>query len=142
MDPTEKQKLAFKKTSEYLGNKGKALKEAGYSESVTKSPKVVTESKGWKKLCKEYLPDEDIAKIHRKLLKKEEVLKEYNNTTKKIEIIKTGQPHSDAKGAVDMAYKIKGKYSAEKKEHTFGDLNSEDLTKELAQLLAGIMTKE
>ena len=51
VEPTEKQKEAAdiiiaQKAAKKV-NKGKALKEAGYSESVQKNPKLVTKSKGF-----------------------------------------------------------------------------------------------
>ena len=46
--PTAKQKKAVMNISENLRSKGEALKEAGYSDIVCKSPTIVTESKGFK----------------------------------------------------------------------------------------------
>jgi hypothetical protein len=36
------------------GNKGKALKDAGYSDATAKNPKLVLESKGFMELCDQY----------------------------------------------------------------------------------------
>lgn len=54
--PTRKQKLAFKKSFENLGNikpLGTALLEAGYSKNVANNPIIVTQSKGFKQLAEE-----------------------------------------------------------------------------------------
>jgi hypothetical protein len=107
---TTRQKTAAKKISGNIGNKGskksmgKILKEAGYSDSVCKTPSRVTESKGWKELMEEYFPADKIYKIHKKLLNKKEIV------SYKGEFIKTRQPHSDVKYALDMIYKLKGFY--------------------------------
>lgn len=107
---TTRQKIAAKKLSENIRNQGskkpmgKILKEAGYSESVSKSPQRVTETKGWKELMEEYFPNEYIYKIHKKILDKKEII------VYKGEFIKTRQPHSDVKYALDMIYKLKGLY--------------------------------
>lgn len=45
--------------------------------------------------------------------------------------------NNKAKG-LDMFFKIKGKYEATKHQHEFGGVNSDELTKRLAQLLAEI----
>lgn len=108
---TTKQKIAVKKLSENIRNTkskstslGKILRESGYSESVSKSPQRVTESKGWKELMEECFPTEKIYKIHKKILDKKEII------AYKGEFIKTRQPHSDVKYALDMIYKLKGLY--------------------------------
>jgi hypothetical protein len=107
---TTKQKIAAKKLSENIRKQGQKkpmqeiLKESGYSESVSKSPQRVTESKGWKELMEEYFPAENIYRIHKKLLNKKEII------AYKGEFIKTRQPHSDVKYALDMIYKLKGLY--------------------------------
>jgi hypothetical protein len=52
----------------------------------------------------EYFPADKIYKIHKKLLNKKEIV------SYKGEFIKTRQPHSDVKYALDMIYKLKGFY--------------------------------
>jgi len=60
---TLKQKLALKKLSENVGMPiGKAMKEAGYTEATSKTPKRLTATKGWAELLEEYLPDKKIIK--------------------------------------------------------------------------------
>lgn len=107
---TTRQKTAAKKLSENIGNKGskksmgEILKEAGYSDSVSKTPSRVTKSKGWQELMEEYFPAEYLMKIHKKILNKKEIIS-YRG-----EYIKTRQPHSDVKYALEMLYKMKGYY--------------------------------
>lgn len=54
MTPTPKQLIAPQKISE-AGDKGKGLLAAGYSKSVSESPTIVTESKGYKEAAKPYV---------------------------------------------------------------------------------------
>lgn len=135
---TTKQKIAAKKLSENIRKQGQKkpmqeiLQESGYSESVSKSPQRVTESKGWKELMDEYFPAEKIYRIHKKLLNKKEII------AYKGEFIKTRQPHSDVKYALDMIYKLKGLY----KENEFSisisnaidSMSMEELDEEIGHL--------
>ena len=70
---TARQKRAFTFLSENIRNPkpiplGQILIRAGYSEIVAKSPTLVTESKGFQELLEEYLPDDEIQKVHREVL--------------------------------------------------------------------------
>lgn len=87
------------------------LVNAGYGKGVAKTPDRVIESVGVQKELERLMPDEALADIHAKLLRKQEVI-----VSKDDGIQFTGQPHSDVKGALDMAYKLKGAYAAEKHE--------------------------
>lgn len=66
---TIKQREAVKKTLENHGNVSKAMLEVGYSPNTAKNPKILTDSKGWQELMDKYLPDKDLAKVHRQGLK-------------------------------------------------------------------------
>lgn len=55
--PNMRQKKAFENVLENGGNLGKALVDAGYSETTSKRPKKVTETKGWKELLDKYIDD-------------------------------------------------------------------------------------
>ena len=107
--PTKKQEIAVQKLSENIRNpKGKkvtmkkVLKESGYSESVCNSPQRVTKTKGWNELLEEKFPQEKLLKLHEKILNKSEIV------SYKGDVIKTGQPHSDSKSALEMVYRLKG----------------------------------
>ena len=76
----------------------KEMLKVGYSKNTSKQPGKVTKSDGWAELMDKYLPDKDLAKVHKQLLK-----------------------HKDwrAKDAgLDKGYKVKGKYAPEKVEVT------------------------
>ena len=85
-----------------------------------KKPKII-------KAIHEALPDDLLAEKHLELLNKKEVILIHGKENK-IEF--TEQPHSDVKGALDMAYKLKGAYAAEK--HDIRQLNIE-ISKEIAE---------
>lgn len=65
---TYKQKLVTHKLVENGGNLGKAMVDAGYSTNTAKTPQKLTESKGWKELVVEFMPEIDIVKAHKELL--------------------------------------------------------------------------
>lgn len=115
---TLKQKIAFKETGVNGGNLTKAMIKAGYSDRKghIRTDKL-TQTNGWQELMDKHLPDKLLAAKHKALLNKTEKIAKNNNETKEIEIIDTGDPDTQAvsKG-LDMAYKLKGKYSAEKHE--------------------------
>lgn len=65
--PTIRQKMAFKKLMENNGKSvSKAMKESGYG-TTSKNPHLLTESKGFKELLNEYLPEEDLMQVHKQL---------------------------------------------------------------------------
>lgn len=132
---TTKQKTAVKKMSENIRNggsksTGEILKEAGYSESVSKSPQRVTGSKGWQELMEEYFPSEYLLKKHKKLLNKKEIVSYQGEYTK------TRQPHSDVKYALDMLYKLKGLYKEPKQVdyNPYKELSDEELDSRISSL--------
>ena len=51
--PTERQKKAVNEMVENGGIVSKAMRDAGYSKETAKTPKKLTESKGFKQVCKE-----------------------------------------------------------------------------------------
>ena len=109
-------KLLLKKMSENVRNGmtfEQAMLEMGYSSSYAKASTRLKNTKSFQLQLEESLSDDELLKKHRELLNKEEVIIRNNPKTKKIEIIKTGQPHSDVKSALDMSYKLKNKYTPE-----------------------------
>lgn len=124
-----RQVITFKKTVENGGNVTKAAKEAGYADTTINSPKNITETLGWDQLREKYLSEEKIAKVHSRLLEcKRPVV-----VAGHVEMF----PDNDVqKGAVDMGYKLRGRYAEEKSSVTFrkyGDLTDEELDLLLAQ---------
>lgn len=109
--PTEKQKRAFKEVLKGT-NISQAMKDVGYSLSTSATTGKLTGSDGWKELMDTYLPEDELAEVHKRLLNKKE------SFSTQLGIQMTDQPHSDAKGALDMAYKLRGSFSADKIEVT------------------------
>jgi len=73
-----------------------ALLGAGYAPNVARKPQDVTGTKGWQELMAKYLPDESLLAVHDQLLNKKD---------------SDGTPDTQAASkALDMAYKIKGRY--------------------------------
>jgi hypothetical protein len=139
---TTKQKIAVKKMSENIRNggsktTGEILRASGYSDSVSKSPQRVTESKGWQELMEEYFPSEYLLKKHRKLLNKKEIV------TYQGEYTKTNQPHSDVKYALDMLYKLKGAYKQVVyiENSPYKDLTDEELDERIRELKKELRVK-
>lgn len=104
--PNLRQKKAVVELMANGGNLGDALKKAGYSDSVSKRPKQVTQTKGFKELLEEYLPDELLQKVHLEGLMADKA--EHGGGT--IEDYPTRHKY------LDTAYKLKGAYAAEKLE--------------------------
>lgn len=116
--PTERQKKAFANVVENGCNKRKGLKDAGYSEAVAHNPKKVTDSEGWEKLMEEYIPDDLLSKVHSEGLEASKGVFKNNNETKKVERVDDEPDFGVRHKYLDTAYKLKGKYAAEKKEIT------------------------
>ena len=145
---TIKQKRAFKEVGENGGNISKAMKVAGYS--ITKpnvSTEKLTKSKGWEELMEKHLPDSLLAKKHRELLNSTDIGhmvfpiaitdKEITKLLATVNCVPQKIMHGDTanhvwfwardnkalKDGLDMAYKLKGSYKPEKKEHS-GELRA------------------
>ncbi len=145
---TARQKLAITKVLENNGNVSKSMKQAGYSPNSAKNPKILTESEAWNKLMKKFLSDDDLAKKHQELLDATrldhmtfpvdetslpdneivQMLKGVNCKVKKIvhgeqarHVYFWSYDNKARKEALDMAYKLKGKYT-EKVDVTSGGL--------------------
>jgi hypothetical protein len=134
---------------------GKILEEAGYSKEVSSSPTLVTKSKGFQELLEKYLPDDLVLETHTNLLKAtgldhyvfppsttDEEMKEIIESVPGCKLMKISHgdqwnrayywvpDNKSRKDAIDMAYKLKGSYKAEKVEHGV----SEDLEKALERI--------
>jgi hypothetical protein len=120
---TIKQKRAAKEILKAIeGNSqaettGEILENVGYSKGISENPKVVLESAGFKEILDKYLPDDFLAKKHTQLLDDEQ---------SQIQI-----------KALDLAYKVKGCYAAEKTQsinvNLTGDITMTPKEKEIAQ---------
>lgn len=112
--PKERVKKVFKKVVENGGNVSKSMREEGYSKNTAKNPKKITESKGWKQLMEEYLPDDLLAEVHLEGLQATKLQgvggmvldlekKEMGHTDLQVPDYQTRHKY------LDTAYKIKGK---------------------------------
>lgn len=158
--PTIKQKGAFKKTMENHGNVSKAMKEIGYAPNSAKNPQTLTNSLGWEELLEKYLPDSELGRTHRDLLKACSIdhrtfppkmsnkgIKETIESISGCTLIRIAEGElakhayfwtpdgQSRKSGLDMAYKLKGKYAAQKIKFADDndDLSDEELAEELAR---------
>ncbi len=125
---TIKQTIAVRKVLE-----GKivtqAMREAHYAPSTVNTAKV-TKTQGWEELMKKHIGDKKLADLHKKILEKKESIVVRVGKESHIEL--TEQPHPDAVKGLDMAYKLKGHYAAEKTVSLNINANPEDLKKHKA----------
>lgn len=105
--------------------KAEIVESCGYTGTTLKNPKQVIDTKGVQEELEKLLPDYLITEKHLELLNKKEIV-----VNKDSGIIYTGQPHSDVKGALDMAYKVKGSYAPTKTENLNLNLSKEITPKE------------
>ena len=121
---TIKQKKAFKLV-ETGRNTGEIMVAAGYSPKTAKAPTKLTKSKGWEELMEQYLPDKLLASKHKELLEIPKKIRTFikGDLTSEYEELDS---NAISKG-LDMGYKLKGKYAAEKKEHS-GKIQLEQIT--------------
>ena len=135
--PTIKQIRAAKLVVENHGNISKSMKEAGYSESSAKNPKNLTESKCWADLMEEFLPESKIAAVHSELLEAERPVV--------IGPLMHFVADNDARArAVDMGYKLRGKFAADRIEITrrkYQDLSNAELMELMKKLKANVTKK-
>lgn len=110
---TIRQKKAFKLV-ETGRNTGEIMVAAGYSPKTAKAPTKLTKSKGWEELMEKYLPDKLLTTKHKELLEVPVKVRHFKKGELESEIEQLDS-FAVSKG-LDMAYKLKGKYAAEKRE--------------------------
>jgi hypothetical protein len=116
---TQKQKQTIKNLSENIGIPiGQAMLKAGYSKSTSETPSLLTNSKGWRELLDDVLPDSLLVEKHLQLL---------NNNDPFV-----------AGNALNMAYKLKNKYTAKKFSFVdpLDDLSDEQIDQQIEELKA------
>lgn len=102
---TIRQKNSFKKVLNG-STISKAMVLSGYSKKTATSTGKLTNTKGWKELLELHLSDKELALKHKELLNKREIVR--------INGEELNQPETQAVSrALDMAYKLKGKYPTE-----------------------------
>lgn len=106
---TIKQKLAVAKIMESHGAiaVSRAMEEVGYDPTTAKNPKNLTESKGWKELMDDWLPDDKLLKAH------DEALDAVKIVTSPTEADSILPDHMIRLKAVELGYKVKGKLQPE-----------------------------
>jgi hypothetical protein len=115
-----KAKKAMKLALENGGNISKAMREAGYSNAMAKNPQKLKKSKQWNELLEEYLPNKLLAQKHKELLTVNKKVRHYVKGDLESEYEELDS-QAISKG-LDMAYKLKGTYAAERKEIS-GNIN-------------------
>lgn len=106
--PSLKQKLLVARIAENHGNISKSMREVGYAESTAKKPSNVTDSQTFQALLDEYLPEQHLSQKHREFLDSKRIIRTYVKGDLKEE---TEETDSNAVKALDMAYKLRGKYA-------------------------------
>lgn len=104
---TLKQERAIRIMAENGGNASKAMIQAGYSPVTASTPGKLTTSKGFIELLDRFLPEKHLLSKHRTFLDSKRVTKTYQRGDLK-EVVEETDPN--AVKALDMAYKLKGKY--------------------------------
>lgn len=113
-EPSVKQKRAMRKLVEALENGSYStmkdiLKDSGYSDNVASQPTKVTKTATWRELMDEYLPDELLAKTHAELFKAEGTI--YATSEGRITDTMKVPDWTARKNAIDLAYKVKGRFA-------------------------------
>jgi len=111
--PTIKQKVAFK---EVLNGSTitSAMKKANYSDTTASTTGKLTNTKGWKELVDQHLPDKLLAQKHNEGLNAGKHIYKNNNETGEIEDLGIEADYATRHKYLDSAYKIKGAYAPEK----------------------------
>jgi hypothetical protein len=118
---TLKQERAAKDTLANLGrakpkSKKRILLDAGYAPAVAKNPEIVTESKGFKELMEEYLPDTKLAQVHAEGLEANKIISAnitYGDADEKTNDFIEVPDHPTREKFLKLAYTVKGKITPE-----------------------------
>lgn len=89
-----------------------AMIAAGYSPMSANRPKAITETKSWKALMEEYLPEDKVALRHQELLDKRERRAIYDLEGKIVGYVDEPETASVSR-AIEMAYKLRGSFVPE-----------------------------
>lgn len=99
-------------------NKGlmnKALAAAGYPLSMQDKPSQITDTKSWRAILDEHLPEDLLALRHNELLNKRDgiyVTQGHGKNRTQI-FLDRGPDTTAVKGALEMGYKLRGKFVSE-----------------------------
>ena len=131
--------MAASRILENAGNVSKTMLEVGYAPSTAKNPQELTESKGWKELMEEQLPDSLLAEKHNELLTVPKITRTRRIGAEYEETEETIDTQAISKG-LDMAYKLKGHYAPEKADLTSKGERLEN-TNDISMLAAEVALK-
>lgn len=110
---TLKQKAVAKDLMENHGKPiSKAMLDAGYDPTSAKNPSNLTDSKGWAELMEKYLPDELVLDTHKgglTAMKQLSVRGGKDANAESDDFIEV-EDHPTRLKAVELAYKVKGKF--------------------------------
>jgi hypothetical protein len=141
---TIKQKLVASKLLENPGKSvSQAMREAGYKESSAKNPQDLTRSMGWQELIDKYMSEEKLLNIHKRLLDSVKLGNlsfgldtsddDIRKAISKVKWARFVAVHKGEKSkiciytmpdyrtqlnALEMAYKIKGRYQIDTEEQS------------------------
>lgn len=137
---TFRQKLAASKMVEFGGKMSmrKAMRAAGYSESMANNPQKLTRSVSWKEMIGEKLSDELLVNRLLVLINAKKTERTHKSDGK---VIVTEREDCVAiSRGLDMAFKIKGKYFAEKEllVDPLENMSMEEIDKEIKELESSI----
>lgn len=105
-----RQRRAIALIPEHNGSVSAAMRAAGYSEMTAKNPSKLTESKAYKDLIEEFLPDHMLLERHSEIVNAPRI----HRTFIKGQIVEeTEETDPSQVRALDMAYKLKGKYASD-----------------------------
>lgn len=137
--PSIRQKIVAKKILENPGSISKAMREAGYGPGYAKNPQSLTSTQTWQDLLEKYLPDEKLTEKHEQLMEASSVdtftvdrklkddaihaiarkarvkvflIQRFSGIDTRVYISKIDS--ATQRAALDMAYKLKGVYAAER----------------------------
>lgn len=137
--PTIKQKIAFQ---EVLNGSSisRAMIKAKYSPTTASTTGKLTNTKGWEELMEQFLPDKDLAKVHKEGLKAVKKQFKNNNSTGEIEEVAVEPDYAVRHKYLETGYKLKGRLKdKEEKGDTFNtqiNIFNEEQAKAIAERIS------
>lgn len=100
---------------EHRGQISKAMAAIGYPVSVQNAPKTVTETKSWRALMEEHMPQSLLATRHKELLNKRdgEFITVGRGKNRRVEFVERGVDTTAVSRGLEMAYKLRGSFVSE-----------------------------
>ncbi len=113
--PRHRQLFIELQKPEHEGKISSAMAVVGYTPAMMDAPRNVTATKSWQALMEEHMPQSLLAKRHEELLNKRDTSLVHYGRGKnaRVELIDRGPDVTAVKGALEMAYKLRGSFVAE-----------------------------